>query len=93
MQAKEKRSLKPNALFVTQSPLTELDQWLKVPLETQPPLKKVSPTRKYYYQPMCFNYLFLYRQALKDKGGKWTEKNLDKYLKSPADYAPGKYLI
>ena len=21
--------------------------------------------------------------------GKWTDKNLDKYLKSPADYAPG----
>lgn len=27
--------------------------------------------------------------ALSGKGGKWTEKNLDKYLKSPADYAPG----
>jgi len=24
------------------------------------------------------------------KGGKWTDKNLDKYLKSPADFAPGK---
>ena len=31
-----------------------------------------------------------YRGALAGKGGKWTEKNLDKYLKSPADYAPGK---
>ena len=26
-------------------------------------------------------------QGVKDK--KWTEGNLDKYLKSPADYAPG----
>ena len=24
-------------------------------------------------------------------GAKWTEGNLDKYLKSPADYAPGIY--
>ena len=22
-------------------------------------------------------------------GGKWTESQLDKYIKSPADYAPG----
>ena len=22
---------------------------------------------------------------------KWTEGNLDKYIKSPADYAPGKF--
>jgi len=34
---------------------------------------------------------FSYSGAMKDKGGKWTEKNVDKYLKSPADYAPGKY--
>merc|ERR1719424_2453270 len=34
---------------------------------------------------------FSYSGALSGKGGKWTEKNLDKYLKSPADYAPGKY--
>ncbi len=32
----------------------------------------------------------IYRSALKTKGGQWTEGNLDKYLKSPADYAPGK---
>ena len=31
----------------------------------------------------------IYRSALKGKGGQWTEANLDKYLKSPADYAPG----
>lgn len=31
-----------------------------------------------------------YRGALSGKGGKWTTKTLDKYLKSPADYAPGK---
>ena len=32
-----------------------------------------------------------FRGALTGKGGKWTEKTLDKYLKSPADYAPGKH--
>ena len=26
-------------------------------------------------------------QGMKEK--KWTEANVDKYLKSPADYAPG----
>jgi len=30
--------------------------------------------------------------ALSGKGGKWNDKTLDKWLKSPADYAPGKYL-
>ncbi len=30
-----------------------------------------------------------YSSALKGKGGNWTEGNLDKWLKSPADYAPG----
>ena len=34
--------------------------------------------------------LIYYRSALKGKGGQWTEGNLDKWLKSPADYAPGK---
>jgi cytochrome c2 len=29
--------------------------------------------------------------ALSGKGGKWNDKTLDKWLKSPADYAPGKY--
>uniref|UniRef100_A0A7S3FV01 Cytochrome c domain-containing protein n=1 Tax=Strombidium rassoulzadegani TaxID=1082188 RepID=A0A7S3FV01_9SPIT len=32
---------------------------------------------------------FAYSSALTGKGGKWTDKNLDKYLKSPADWAPG----
>lgn len=33
----------------------------------------------------------LYSAALQGKAtNKWTEGNLDKYLKSPADYAPGK---
>merc|ERR1711924_325037 len=31
---------------------------------------------------------FAYSGALAGKG-KWNEKTLDKYLKSPADYAPG----
>ena len=29
-------------------------------------------------------------QGMKEK--KWTEGTIDKYLKSPADYAPGKIL-
>ena len=37
--------------------------------------------------------LFIYSDAITKKGGKWTDKNLQKYLKSPADYAPGKYRI
>ena len=42
-----------------------------------------SPTRKYSGDDdRC-------RGALKDKGGKWNDKTLDKWLKSPADYAPG----
>ena len=33
---------------------------------------------------------FSYSSALQDlKGKKWAEGTLDKYLKSPADYAPG----
>ena len=33
---------------------------------------------------------FAYSGALKSLGDKkWTDANLDKYLKSPADYAPG----
>ena len=36
---------------------------------------------------------FAYSGALKELGdSKWTEKNLDKYIKSPADYAPGIYI-
>ena len=59
-----------------------------------------SPTRKYWdwrnriegkFWVGQRNLLFiLISGALSGKGGKWTEKNLDKYLKSPADYAPGK---
>ena len=33
---------------------------------------------------------FAYSGAMQDmKDKKWTEGNIDKYLKSPADYAPG----
>ena len=33
---------------------------------------------------------FTYSSSLQDlKGKKWNENTLDKYLKSPADYAPG----
>ena len=33
---------------------------------------------------------FAYSSAMKGKSGaKWTEGNIDKYIKSPADYAPG----
>ena len=34
---------------------------------------------------------FAYSQPMKDMSGtKWTEKTIDKYIKSPADYVPGK---
>ena len=39
-----------------------------------------------------FNF-YKYRSSLKTKGGKWTDKTLDKWLKSPADYAPGKFKV
>ena len=35
------------------------------------------------------NFYQFFRSALKAKGGNWTEANIDKWLKSPADYAPG----
>lgn len=46
------------------------------------------PTRKSHldHQTNCF----LLSGALAGKGGKWNDKTLDKWLKSPADYAPGK---
>jgi len=31
-----------------------------------------------------------FRKALEGLGKKWDAKTLDKYLKSPAEYAPGK---
>ena len=52
--------------------------------------KKDSLIRK--SPPSTFHVLILklYRSALQGKAGtKWTEGNLDKWLKSPADYAPG----
>ncbi len=38
---------------------------------------------------MLYITTLIYRSALKAKGGNWTEANLDKWVKSPADYAPG----
>jgi cytochrome c len=32
---------------------------------------------------------FAYSPALKAKGGKWTDANLDAYLKAPTTFAPG----
>ena len=32
---------------------------------------------------------FNYSPALKNKGGTWTDANLDAYLKAPAQFAPG----
>jgi len=53
---------------------------------------------KDYEYPLNWEYKLTvifneYSGALAGKGGKWTEKNLDKYLKSPADYAPGKFKL
>ena len=36
---------------------------------------------------VCFNVFSSAMQGI--SGKKWTDGNLDKYLKSPADYAPG----
>jgi cytochrome c2 len=38
-------------------------------------------------------YFLFNSGALAGKGGKWNDKTLDKWLKSPADYAPGKYQL
>ena len=32
---------------------------------------------------------FSYSEALASKGGQWTYDDLDQFLKSPRDYAPG----
>ncbi|WP_334161149.1 c-type cytochrome [Phenylobacterium sp.] len=32
---------------------------------------------------------FVYSEALKAKGGTWTDQNLDDFLKAPTQFAPG----
>ena len=32
---------------------------------------------------------FVYSEALKAKGGTWTDENLDAFLKAPTQFAPG----
>ena len=40
---------------------------------------------------IVFNILFVFSAALSGLASKkWNDGTLDKYLKSPADYAPGK---
>ncbi|MDZ4375996.1 MAG: c-type cytochrome [Phenylobacterium sp.] len=36
---------------------------------------------------------FAYSAALKNKEGKWTDANLDAYLKAPAAFAPGTKML
>ena len=36
---------------------------------------------------------FAYSPALKNKGGAWTDANLDAYLKAPATFAPGTKML
>ncbi len=36
---------------------------------------------------------FAYSPALKNKGGAWTDANLDAYLKGPAAFAPGTKML
>ena len=36
---------------------------------------------------------FAYSPALKNKGGTWTDANLDAFLKSPAAFAPGTKML
>jgi hypothetical protein len=67
--------------------LMELDHHSIKLLEEYPLLRKDLPTRKYTCSEIN---VLIYRSALKEKSAtKWTEGNLDKWLKSPPDYAPG----
>ena len=36
---------------------------------------------------------FAYSPGLKNKGGTWTDANLDAYLKAPAQFAPGTKML
>jgi cytochrome c len=36
---------------------------------------------------------FAYSPALKNKGGAWTDANLDAFLKAPAQFAPGTKML
>ena len=46
------------------------------------------------YFSSCFNIYYVFSAALTGLASKkWNDGTLDKYLKSPADYAPGKYLL
>lgn len=36
---------------------------------------------------------FAYSPGLKNKGGTWTDANLDAFLKGPAQYAPGTKML
>ena len=83
MPVKERKSSSHSALFATPWVLTALDQSSAVSSEESHPSLKDSTTRK--YSPPSDRF---YSGALKGKGA-WNEKTLDKYLKSPADYAPG----
>ena len=88
MLAKEKNFSNLSALSATHLVLTALGQISRVLLEEKALLWKDSLFRKYFWKDVT-----CYRSASKSKGGKWTDKNLDKYLKSPADYAPGKSIF
>ena len=102
MPIKVPRFSRTCALSATPWVPTALDQSFRVSSEDQLPLLMDSPTRKsqkMIKQHFGFLSVFFvngywqfhfYSGALSGKGGKWTEKTLDKYLKSPADYAPGK---
>ena len=59
-------------------------------MEKKPPKLMDSHTRKFYISHHLNH--FEYSGALSGKGGKWNDKTLDKWLKSPADYAPGKLM-
>ena len=86
MPAKVRKFSSRNALFATPSRLTELDQCsVESTVENQEPKTDLA-TRKYIF---FYNLKLFCSGALSGKG-KWTDKTLDKYLKSPADYAPGK---
>lgn len=92
MQVKVRNFSNPYALFATLSDPMELVQLLRVFTVEKPPRLKDSLTRKLILLSNVLIMIYFDNSgALSGKGGKWNDKTLDKWLKSPADYAPGKY--
>ena len=85
MPPKVRKFSKLNALCATPSVPTEpAPSSVEFSAENQE-LKMDLATRK------CTSLFNLPCSGALTGKAKWTDKTLDKYIKSPADYAPGKY--